>query len=342
MILKTLTSISFYFHEGDMEFQKAYKNELEYFCNNQSDVDLEQYLEKLIALKPLIKEEKVERITLNHQLFYDFICEFDFSPKIIALLSDFKATLTISSERIGKTNLYTSLDKIQLKPALYIGKHSISALESFICGFLEACNYENSETPSFAGFNDFVGEFYGKYTTAGWKNLILADHFGNEEEALTRFFVLLNEFRKETNAPSSRNIVFRLLHVAMLDFRAEDDHKRQSQIADLLHHVSNQLHTAAFGGISVWYDSILEDIFNRARGNKYLHNWLKSNAPSLAYYEYEIWNKSGKQITFFKSNISDKSSLINPDDKLIEVFYAFNEARALEIKKEHMEKLKLF
>jgi hypothetical protein len=332
MITKTLTRVSFIFNDGNLEYQKGFKNQLEYFCNNQPDVVLAVYLEKLLELEKLIKEEKVEQIVVNYSLFYDFECETDFSPKIMALMLRLNATFAISSQRVGESNLYTTLDKLRKRPALFISSHSISALASYIDGFREGCNYENSESPSFDGFNDFVGEFYGKYTTAGWKNLILADHFGNEEEALTRFFVLLDEFRLESNKPSSREIVFRLIHVAMLDFRAEDEHQRQSQLADLLHHVSKQLQTASYGGISVWYDSILQDVFDRARGNQYLHNWLKANAPSVIFYEHEIWKNSSNDGMLLKSNQENKNEALNSQDIFYASFYAISEEKANEIK----------
>jgi hypothetical protein len=241
-----------------------------------------------------------------------------------------------------KKNLYDFLDKMRERPAMYLGSHSITRMESFICGFYEGSNHEITENPPFDGFNDFVGKFYGKYTTAGWKNLILSDHYGNEQEALDRFFVLLDEYRENPNKPNSRAIILRLLHVAMLDFRAEDDHQRQKQIADLLHHVSNQLVDAIYGGISVWYDNILQDIFERARGNEYLHSWIKSNAPSIIQYEYELWSGSDGEVvitTVISSNHPQKEIVLDPCEQLIQTFFAVNQDTAKEVKVAYQEKL---
>jgi hypothetical protein len=241
-----------------------------------------------------------------------------------------------------KKNLYDSLDKMRERPAMYLGSHSITRLEAFISGFYEGSNYEITENPPFDGFNDFVGKFYGKYTTAGWKNLILADHYGNEHEALDRFFVLLDEFRENPYKPNSRAIILRLMHVAMLDFRAEDDHQRQKQIADLLHHVSKQLGDAIYGGISVWYDNILQDIFERANGNQYLHHWIKSNAPSTAQFEYELWSGSDEKgviTTVIPTNLQQKEIIIDPCEKLIQRFFAINQDKAKEVKEAFQEKL---
>jgi hypothetical protein len=241
-----------------------------------------------------------------------------------------------------RKNLYDILDKMRERPAMYLGSHSITRLEAFISGFYEGSNDEVTENPPFDSFNDFVGKFYGKYTTAGWKNLILADHYGNEQEALDRFFVLLDEYRENPNKPNARAIILRLMHVAMLDFRAEDDHQRQKQIADLLHHVSNQLGGAIYGGISVWYDNILQDIFERASGNEYLHNWIKSNAPSTVQFEYELWSGSDEKVvitTVIPSNHQQKHIVIDPFEQLIQTFFAINQDKANKVKEAFQEKL---
>jgi hypothetical protein len=244
-----------------------------------------------------------------------------------------------------KKNLYDSLDKMRERPAMYLGSHSITRMESFICGFFEGSSHENPENPPFfEGFNDFVGKFYGKYTTAGWKNLILSDHYGNEKEALDRFFVLLDEYRENPDKPNSRAIILRLMHVAMLDFRVEDDHQRQKQIADLLHHVSNQLGDAIYGGILVWYDNILQDIFERVNGNEYLHHWIKSNAPSTVQFEYELWSgNDGKVVitTVIPSNHKQREIVIDPCEELIKTFFAINHDKAKEVKEAFQKELNL-
>jgi hypothetical protein len=243
-----------------------------------------------------------------------------------------------------KKNLYDSLEKMRERPGMYLGEASITRLEAFIAGFYEGSNYKIAESPSFEGFNDFVGKFYGKYTTAGWKNLILSDHYGNEHEALIRFYELLDEFRENPNKPNSRAIILRLLHVAMLDFRAEDDHQRQKQIADLLHHVSNQLGGAIYGGLLVWYDNILQDIFERARGNKYLHHWIKSNAPTTEFFEYDLWSGSDEKVvitTVILSNHQQKERVLDPCEQLKETFFAINNVKANEVKETFQEKLNL-
>jgi hypothetical protein len=178
--------------------------------------------------------------------------------------------------------LYQILDKIRERPSMYMGEHSLTAMYHFINGFYMAHNHETFETPSFDGFNDFVGKFYGKYTTAGWKNLILADHYGNEQEALTRFYELLDEFRADSGKPNSRAVVMKLLQKGIIDLAEMTEHK--TALKDLLYLISSQLNTAIYGGISFWYDKILDDVFLKAKGNKFLLLWLKTNVPELDFY----------------------------------------------------------
>ncbi len=167
MITKTFTYISFIFEENDFKFQRILEGELAYFCKSEQDVDLENYLTKLWSLKPKIEENKVEQIALFHTLFYDYQCNTEFSPRVIELLHQLEATFCITTQRIGETNLYQTLDKMRERPGMYLGEATLTALSHFISGFYEGCNYEAEEQPSFDGFNDFVGNYYGKYTTEG-------------------------------------------------------------------------------------------------------------------------------------------------------------------------------
>ncbi len=342
MITKTFTYVSFRFNENGFEFQKKFEGELAYFCETQMDVNFEEYLQKLIILKPIIETHKVESLAIFHTLFYDYQCNTEFSPKVMALINELNATFCITTEQVGTISLYQTLDKMRERPAMYMGEATLTALSHFISGFYEGCNFETNESPPFSGFNNFVGNYYGKYTTAGWKNLILADHFGNELEALKRFYELLDAFRLDENRPSSRAILFRLLHVALLDFRAEDEHKRQSQIADLLHHVSNQLHTAVYSSYIFEFDHILQDVFDRARGNVYLHEWIKGNAPKTEYYEYELWHGlDGEALvtTCLKSSHPQKTTILDKNEKLIATFFAINIEKANEAKEAFLSTL---
>jgi hypothetical protein len=316
------------------------------------NVRLETYLKNIKKQKKRLDSEGVTRLAVFHTLLYESQCNTEFSPQILSLLQDLNATFCISADRVASdepdispeiqiinpegfkgNTLYQILDKIRARPSMYIGEHSISAVYHFINGFYMAHNYETYEAPPFDGFNDFVGKFYGKYTTPGWRNLILADHFGNEKEALTRFFVLLDEFRKMPQKPNSRAIVVKLLDKGIEDLAGSTEYR--TDLKDLLHLISSQLTTAIYGGISVWYDSILDNIFSKVNNNSFLYSWLKANAPELDFYAYELWSASDKNrtaTTLIPSLHTSKESVLKNYEVLVKSFFALNNEKAKEIK----------
>jgi hypothetical protein len=349
---KTITHATFLFSNNGFEYTKVFENALKSFANAQQDVGLETYLTDLLSQKNLIQAEAVERIVVHQTVYYDNDCTTSFSPKVHALLNDLGATLEITTQRnyTGET-LYQVLDRIRERPAMYMGDASISTLNAFVYGFLTACNGGTQETPPFSGFNDFLGKYYGKHTTAGWKNLILADNYGNEQQALTDFYRLLDAYRAAPDRPSSRDIVHRLLYVAFLHFRGdsheigkalmEDDADLKqirgqlwaiNRVADLLHNSANPLKMAR--DIDE-YDTILGHIFERARNYPYLHNYIKTNAPEAVYYECELWSGIEDECiitTVIKSQHPQKDMIIGPNEKLIQTFFAINNEQANEVK----------
>jgi hypothetical protein len=362
MITKTYTYVSFYFTENDFDFQKEFEGDLAYFCKSQPDVNLETYLTQLVALKHLIVQEKVDRIAVFHTLLYDHQCNTEFSPAVVALLHELKANFCISTDRVGQTSLYHTLDKMRKRPGMYLGEATITALSNFISGFYEGCNYQIPDSPSFEGFNDFVGKYYGKHTTAGWKNLILAGHYGNEAEAITQFYELLDEFRLNENRPSSRAIVFKLLQMSYVDFRAEtlilnseilnkneiseneiSELKQQltkiNRIADMLHNVPFQLTNAVQSNKLHYYDGILQDIFEQANVNKGLFELIDKNIPTANFYKYELLQNTGTNIlTCQKSEHLLPEITLKAQSKLLKTFFAINNEKANEVKQTFLNK----
>jgi hypothetical protein len=220
------------------------------------------------------------------------------------------------------------LEKIRVRPALYLGDSKITSLYHFLDGY-----FINNSAPEFDGFNDFVSSYFGKYGTAGWKNHILAWCNGDEEQGLKLFFELYDEYLKNPDKPNSRAIVHRLLYLALIDFRAESDFKRQSQIADLLHNVPLKLVSAAYSGIDWEYEMILQEIFEKTYQNSYLQHWIEANIKEIGYFKYEIWeNETAK--TLIRTDNQQRDLLIESDAKLIKTFLAINPEKALEIKEE--------
>ncbi len=239
-----------------------------------------------------------------------------------------------------KENLYDLLDKMRERPALYTGEHSLSAIYHFIQGYFAAHNFETNESPNFGKFHDYVGTFYGKYSTAGWKNLILADHFGNEAEAIIRFYELLDDFKKGVKY-NSRAIVLKLLNACNAEVDGNKEHL--NEIKPIAQIINSQLPSAIYGGIIVWYDAILKDIFARVNGNDFMTNWVQQHAPEILDYQYEIWSGSdGKVIatSCFSSNNTQKDVVKDDFQIFIKRFYAFDfEHDALPVKEAFLDEL---
>jgi hypothetical protein len=197
MITQTYTYASFYYSDENYgKIQKTYTNELHDFTQTQVDVNLETFLTNLKSHQNLIDEAKVESIAIFHTLFYKNQCNTEFSPKVLELMNSLNATFCITTQiLVEKDDLYDQLEKMRKRPAMYLGSSSITKLEAFLNGFLEGQNGETLENPPFHKFNDFIDNYYQNFDVAGWRNKILADHYGNEEEAITKFYQLLEEFR---------------------------------------------------------------------------------------------------------------------------------------------------
>jgi hypothetical protein len=203
MTLKTQTYATFLFidtPDDGWEYRKISLEGLDDFTKEDSDILLEPFLEKLLAEKPKITAANVHRIEIHHTVFYETHCWTDFSPRILEIMAALNATFCLNVQRIiAGENLYDFLDLIRTRPGMWLGESKISLMQPYIEGFLRAQNGEIEHQPPFGGFHDFVGNYFGRYSTPGWKNMILEANNGDENEALNQFFVLLDAFRVQKN-----------------------------------------------------------------------------------------------------------------------------------------------
>jgi len=102
---------------------------------------------------------------------------------------------------IHKMSIYEWLEMIRPKPGLYLGKRSIERLDMLLAGIgfgLGMVGLSLRDAHDFHRFHDWVAKRLGFYeSTSGWCNMI-REKSASDEEALNQFFVLLNEFRKES------------------------------------------------------------------------------------------------------------------------------------------------
>jgi hypothetical protein len=94
--------------------------------------------------------------------------------------------------------IYDAIETLRVRPAMFIGRASIFALDSYLMGFRDGVSVAAQgeileESPPFHEFSRWVAEKLGRGPTVeGWSRSICAGA-KNEEQALDDFFVLLDE-----------------------------------------------------------------------------------------------------------------------------------------------------
>jgi hypothetical protein len=91
MITKTVTWSLFKKHNQTIGFEDLGLIE-------PQDASFETYLNHLKSLKNRFDTEGVSDIAIYHTVFYEGQCNTEFSPKIIALLSDLNATFCLTAQ----------------------------------------------------------------------------------------------------------------------------------------------------------------------------------------------------------------------------------------------------
>ena len=87
--------------------------------------------------------------------------------------------------------------KLKNRPEIYLGKRSISLLDTFIAGFVYAYFTEYGKAAfenDFSGFNKWIAEKYSIIENINWVTIILMQAENDEERALDLFYELLSEF----------------------------------------------------------------------------------------------------------------------------------------------------
>ncbi|HXT12089.1 MAG TPA: hypothetical protein VN873_11045 [Candidatus Angelobacter sp.] len=98
-------------------------------------------------------------------------------------------------------SIYDVLVQIGKRPGLYIVERSIYRLESFLIGYaagLGRVGFKLRDDTHFYRFHDWIARRLGfSESTSGWANMI-RNKSASDEEAFRQFYVLLDEFRKES------------------------------------------------------------------------------------------------------------------------------------------------
>jgi hypothetical protein len=116
------------------------------------------------------------------------------------------------TRKLKVMNIYSILEIIEEKPAMYMGKKSITYMNTFIHGCLTALSFNNieEEDPPFGHFTNWVARKYKRKfpfgePTIGWENIIL-QRVKDEVKAVDEFYRLLRIFKKRV--PTEKKHIF--------------------------------------------------------------------------------------------------------------------------------------
>lgn len=93
--------------------------------------------------------------------------------------------------------LVEELRLIELRPAMYIGKKSLTTLHDYMMGYKTCLQRLGYSTMIFSGeFHAYAEKRYGKQNSFGWYGLI-RNELPDEEQAFDKFFALLHDYLNE-------------------------------------------------------------------------------------------------------------------------------------------------
>jgi hypothetical protein len=103
--------------------------------------------------------------------------------------------------------LYDQIDRMRQRPAMWLGEATLTALWRFTDAYQFALTQHGIDEhldPPLHEFHDFCARYFQSASEAGWCRIILADNYGQEEQALRQFFALFDEFRGRVDVMKGR------------------------------------------------------------------------------------------------------------------------------------------
>jgi hypothetical protein len=101
-------------------------------------------------------------------------------------------------------DFYSLIQKIHQRPALYLGKKSLSHLQVFLDGYTfsrrEMGIPLSAQEQEFEQFQDWIEQRFNQPNTQSWVRIILF-YAEDEADALDRFFELFDEFVLQCPSP---------------------------------------------------------------------------------------------------------------------------------------------
>jgi hypothetical protein len=107
--------------------------------------------------------------------------------------------------------IYEIIEKIRVRPGMYIGRSSVSVLFDFLVGYKTArrelgIKLTEEEADFCEHFHEFVEQRYNLHTSNSWAKIIML-YCHDEKVGLENFFKLFDEFKnRDKNLDSQENI----------------------------------------------------------------------------------------------------------------------------------------
>jgi hypothetical protein len=174
---------------------------------------------------------------------------------------EYDATMVPMQPPPQPATLYGVIDSMRERPAMYLGEATLTALWRFINGYEAASHLhgiEEERDPPFGEFHEFCARYFQSSATAGWCAIILADNFGQEEQALRQFFPLFDEFRARVDVMHGRRVV--TAFAREISFNQAAWCARLPEFERTLEACRPTLCSAYFARIAHEYDAVLRDL----------------------------------------------------------------------------------
>lgn len=175
-------------------------------------------------------------------------------------------------------NLKDYFAVLRQRPGMYLGTNTISKLHDHLQGYLMSNWFNNIDNPIdkyfFDNFNDFVYRFYGVRNNANWRDVILVQCFGNEQNALETFFELYDKFIDNAKLTDTRQIVIDIFDKLVLlqdDMKIKLGKNYQNLLADTIELFKENV----FSNLKYDYETIYDDLKEKAKTNLALRQILE-------------------------------------------------------------------
>ncbi len=180
------------------------------------------------------------------------------------------------SVKIGNLKDYFAV--LRQRPGMYLGTNTISKLHDHLQGYLMSNWFNNIDNPIdksfFDNFNDFVYRYYGVTTNDNWKGVILDQCFGNEQNALEKFFELYDKFIDNVKLTDTRQIVIDLFDRLVLlqdEMKIKFGENYQNLLVDTIELFKENV----FSNLKYDYETIYDDLKEKAQSNLQLRQILE-------------------------------------------------------------------